>query len=59
MGTPEEIVSCLVFARLFESEDKCSLWIHAAKQMPNDAVLAGGVEGLQYDEKGLVIICVK
>ena len=27
--------------------------------MPNDAVFAGGIERLQYDEKGLIAVRVK
>ena len=36
-----------------------SFWVHAAEYVPNDAVLAGGVERLQYDKKGLAAVRVK
>ena len=59
VGAPEEIVRGLLFARLLEAEDRCPLWVHAAEYVPNDAVLAAGVERLQYDKKGLVAVRVK
>src|SRR5271154_1097272 len=59
MGAPEEIVSGLDLARLLEAEDRCPFRVHAAEEMSDHPVLAGGVERLQYDEKGLITVGVK
>ena len=59
VGAPEEIVRGLLFARLLEAEDRCPFRVHAAEHVPNDAVLAGGVERLQHDKKRLVAVRVK
>src|SRR6266446_7763125 len=59
MDAPEEIVRGFLFARLLESEDERPLRVHSAEHMPNDAVLAGRVERLQHDKKGLAAVRVK
>jgi hypothetical protein len=37
-----------------EADNGCSLRVHAAEDVPNDAVLPGCVERLQHTEKGLL-----
>jgi len=59
MRTPDKIMSSLLFARLLESEHKRSLRVHSAEYVPNDPVLAGGIEGLQHNKKGLAAVRVK
>jgi hypothetical protein len=59
VGAPEKVVSSFVFARLLESEDECPLWVQSAEHVANDAVFAGGVKRLQYDEKRLIAVRVK
>src|SRR5215813_8222455 len=59
MRAPEEIVGKFLFARLLESEDEGSLRIHPAEHMPDGTVLAGSIERLQYDQKGLAAVRVK
>jgi len=46
VSSPEKIVIGLKIARLFESEDERSLRVHSAKDVPDDAILASGVECL-------------
>ncbi len=59
MGSPKEIVSGFLFARLLESKDECPLRIHSTKNMANNAVLTGGVECLQNHEEGLAPVRVE
>src|SRR5271154_1882761 len=59
VSAPKEIVSGLDLARLLEAEDRCPFRVHAAEEMSNHSVLAGGVERLQYDKKGLTTVRVK
>src|SRR5271154_5624896 len=59
VDAPEEIVSGLDLARLLKAGDRCPFRVHAAKEMSDHPVLAGGVERLQYDEKGLITVGVK
>src|SRR5262249_37140109 len=54
-----ETVSRPLFARLLEPVDEPPLRVHPAEYVPNDAVLAGRVERLQYDQKGLAAVRVK
>src|SRR5262245_50387147 len=44
VSAPQKIVSSLIIVRLLESEDKRPLRVHSAEDVPDDAVLAGGVE---------------
>jgi hypothetical protein len=59
VGAPEKIVGEFFFVRLLESEHRRSLRVHAAEHVPHDAILAGGVQRLQYDEKGLGAVRVE
>jgi hypothetical protein len=59
VSAPEKIVSDLVIARLLEPKDERPLRVHSAEDVPDDAILAGGVECLQYDEQRLVAVRVK
>ena len=59
MGAPEKIVSDLVLARLLECERERPLRLHSTEHVANDAIFAGGVKRLEYDEKGLVAIRIK
>jgi hypothetical protein len=52
-------VFALLFARLLESEDERALRIHPAKNVANDAILAGGVECLQNHEEGLAPVGIE
>ncbi len=54
MGSPKEIVSGFLFARLLESKDECPLRIHSTKNMANNAV-----ECLQNHEEGLAPVRVE
>src|SRR5262249_54895722 len=56
---PEEVVRGFLFARLLEAEDEGPLRIHPAEHMPDGTVLAGRIERLQYDQKGLAAVRVK
>ena len=58
MCTPDKVVGNLFPARLLETDDECSLRVHSAEYLSNDAVLAGGIKGLD-DEQRLVGICIK
>ena len=59
MGTPEEVMSSLVFARLLESEHRRSLRIDPAEQVANNTVLPGGIKRLQDHRKGLAAVRVE
>ena len=59
MRTPDKVVGNLLPAWLLETEDECSLRVHSAEYMSNDAVLAGGIKGLQHDKQRLIAICIK
>jgi hypothetical protein len=52
-------VGSLGLARLFESEDECSLRVHPAEHMANDPVFARRVKPPQHHQKGLVVVGVE
>jgi hypothetical protein len=51
--TPEKVVGHFLLGRLLEWKNECPLRIEAGEEMPDGAVLSGGVETLQHDEQRL------
>src|SRR4029077_12774262 len=56
---PEKIVGELDLARLPEAEHGGALRVHGVEHVAHHAVLAAGVEGLQYDEQRLVTVRIQ
>ena len=54
-GSPEEIMLQLLGARLFEAEDLAPLRIDSGHDVTDGSVLAGGVDSLKNQEKGLAV----
>ena len=59
MRTPEEIVVQLRLAGLLEAEYGRPLRVHATEQVPDHAVLARGIQGLQHNQQRLLVIRVE
>ena len=51
MNSPQEIMLQIFGCRPLETRDGCSLGIHCRHHVVNRPVLAGGVEGLQHDQR--------
>src|SRR3989442_4326861 len=54
--TPKKIVIQFRGAGMFEAEDLAALGIDARHHMANDAVFAGGIHSLKYQQQGVPIV---
>src|SRR5271170_2087427 len=59
MNAPEEIVSQLLRGRLLEADYRTSLRVHPIDHVTADAVLAGGVDSLEHDQYGSLMLGVQ
>ena len=59
MRAPEKVVGVFDRGGLLERGHRRSLRIQAGEQMPDHAVLAGGVERLKHDEQRLASVGVE
>jgi hypothetical protein len=58
MYAPEKVVRQLFLRRLFEAGRDATLRIHAGQNVADYSVLARGVESLQDNEKGVLVLGV-
>ena len=59
LDTPEEVMLCLLLRRCFESMNPRTLRVHRAQDVIDGSVFAGGIQCLQADEQGSLVLSVK